>query len=104
VVQKLDQVKVKVKLFCLVLFTLIWVPVITTAQGVIYNFARDANFSQYRTFKLINIEGATSGCRSREIMIVSHIAQFCFGLVNRMCAQAINGVCAFSDLLANELD
>lgn len=41
--------KVKMKLFCLILFRLICVPVIRMAQDVTCNFARDVNSSQYKT-------------------------------------------------------
>jgi len=41
--------KVKMKLFFLILFRLICVPVIRMAQGVTCNFARDVNFSEYKT-------------------------------------------------------
>jgi hypothetical protein len=52
--------EVKMKLFWLILFRMICVPVITMTQDVTGNFERDANFSQYKTYKWINIEGATS--------------------------------------------
>jgi hypothetical protein len=55
--------KVKMKLFFLILFRLICVPVITMAQDMTSNFARDVNFSQYKTCKWINIEGTTSSNR-----------------------------------------
>ena len=41
--------KVKMKLFFLILFRLICVPVIRMAQGVTCKFSRDVNFSQYKT-------------------------------------------------------
>jgi len=50
---------VKMKLLWLILFRMICVPVITKAQDVTDNFARDVNFSQYKTYKWINIEDAT---------------------------------------------
>jgi len=46
----------------------------------------------------------TKACGFREMLIVFHIEQFRFGPANRMCAEVISGVCAFSDLLADELD
>ncbi len=52
--------EVRMKLFWIILFRLICVPVITMAQDVTGNFERDVNFSQYKTYKWINIEGATS--------------------------------------------
>jgi hypothetical protein len=51
---------VKMNLFWLVPFRLNCVPVIAMAQDVTGNFERDVNFSQYKTYKWINIEGATS--------------------------------------------
>lgn len=51
---------VKMKPFWLILFRMICVPVITIAQDVTGKFERDVNFSQYKTYKWINIEGATS--------------------------------------------
>jgi hypothetical protein len=55
--------KVKMKIFFLILFGLICVPVITRAEDVTCNFARDVHFSKYKTCKWINIEGTTSSNR-----------------------------------------
>jgi hypothetical protein len=51
---------VKMKLLWLVLFRMICVPVITMAQDGTGNLERGVNFSQYKTYKWINIEGAPS--------------------------------------------
>ena len=64
--------KEKMKLFFLILLRLIRVPVITMAQDVTCNFARDVNFSQYKTYKWTNIEGATSSNRLAPRFLSSH--------------------------------
>jgi hypothetical protein len=50
----------KMKLGCFVLCMMFCVPAGVRAQDVTYNFARDTNFSQYKTFKWVDIPGAAS--------------------------------------------
>ena len=64
------------KLFWLILFRLICVPVIRMAQDVARNFVRDVNFSQYKTYRWINIEDATSPNCSAPHFWSSHTLAF----------------------------
>jgi hypothetical protein len=48
------------KLVCATLFALLSVPAISMAQDVTYNYAQGVNFSQYKTYKWVSIEGAAA--------------------------------------------
>ena len=50
----------KVKRFCFVVFAAMCFVGVTVAQRVSYNYDQKADFAQYKTYKWVNIEGATA--------------------------------------------
>jgi len=59
---------VRIKLLSVALFSLIFFPLVVTAQDVTYNYAHDVNFSQFKTYKWVNVgESSTDQFVDRDI-------------------------------------
>jgi hypothetical protein len=50
----------KMKRFCLAVFAAMYLVGVTMAQSVSYNYDQKADFARYKTYKWVNIEGATA--------------------------------------------
>lgn len=49
--------KSQIRVCCSILFALICLPLISRAQDVSYNYVQDVDFSKYKTYKWVDIEG-----------------------------------------------